>query len=210
MLKLKKASYPQFGYPIDSQSSFHEIVYIVKDNICYFMSIEQEGSTTMAMESVILSIANKERKPFEKLRYIEICCLRGGFERRPGEYSVEEIIFKPGIKSTMKDGKLYCQSMPQELQWRDTELPDDIYPLFKDLIGPDLSKMYHEILDETEGIICVCDKQDRYFFVDIDGNPITKEKFKDITPFNGGEAMVQRQNGKWAKIDTKGRMFSVR
>jgi hypothetical protein len=210
MLKLKKASYPQSGYPVDSQSSFHEIVYVIKDNVCYFMSIEQEGSTTMAMESVILSIAKKERKHFKKFRYIEICCLRGGFERKPGEYSVEEITFKPGVESTMRYGQPHSQSMPKELKWKEAELPGDIYPLFKDLIGPDLSEMYHEILGESEGIVCVCDKQDRYFFVDIDGKPITKEKFKDITSFNGGEAMVQRQNGKWAKIDTRGRILSLR
>lgn len=70
------------------------------------------------------------------------------------------------------------------------------------VIKPQFNKVWHNF---SEGIACVeLDGEQELCFVDVNGKPISKQRYKNAYGFSCGRALVQKDE-KWGFIDRKGK-----
>ena len=198
-MELKEVKYPCWGYGFEDFPRFNKAVYVIKGNSCYFSGIEKKKSTSTinAAEEIVKAIVTQENVSVHVLCYFDIQTYKG-YHKFPGEYEVDELIISP------EGGKGFHVS-----SWDPTVLPDNICDLFQEYIGVNLKSMYSEVVQESEGLFCIRDKNGRFFYVREDGVPISKEKYFDLTKFRNGFAWACRPDDyKWAKMDRHGNICS--
>ena len=155
--------------------------------------IQQETGATGAREKSL----QKSQERYEK------------FYGDMQEYAIMEDTLRDRLREAVKEGdyakiieaaeQLKRHDTPKDPEGYDAEGTRELYAKF--------ASKFKDISGLVEGKAIVQLDNDKYAFIDHDGNVVSKE-YKGAWPYAEGKAIVKLDNGKWAFIDHDGNVVS--
>jgi hypothetical protein len=195
---LRQAQYRCNGWGLEGMPEFNKVIYLIKDRQCYISGIESEKRTATinAAEDIVMAIAKKEKFDFLNYRFYDLQTQKGYDYFLPGQFQFDELRLVKDIHGLRVDA------------WIKSELPKEIFAIFRVHIGTDLKTIYKEVFHKSENLISVMDQDGKFLFVRPDGTPAFREKYLDLIDFQNGAAWVSVGIDTWKKINHQGETIS--